>query len=111
MADVTSATALFPAWETWKHDALSDIDPDRTDTWRTRLSGAQAADIAALCRPGMVRLGYPVSTSATRAALRRWSLPPSVQLRLVRANLSRRRQQAAIGRMAHLLSPPDPRTP
>jgi hypothetical protein len=55
--------SLVQPWEHWKMRALGEVTTDRVETWRDELGERRAAEVAWICRSGMIRFGYPVSHS------------------------------------------------
>lgn len=59
-APSSTASIVLP-WETWKSEALEDIDAGRTGSWRERLGWHRGQVIAAVCGPVMHATGYRTS--------------------------------------------------
>ncbi len=91
--------SLVPGWETWKHEALNAVDPAQADRWRETLAVAQSNDVRALCRTGMVGLGYGDVLGLAAATGRRLVYPPSAQLRRLRLSARRPWRELEVARI------------
>lgn len=91
--------ALAPGWETWKHDAFNAVDPALAGRWSGTLTVTQSNDVRALCRTGMVRLGYEDVLGLAAAIGRRLAFPPSVQLRRLRLAARRPWREMEVARI------------
>lgn len=90
---------IFLPHETWKAQALGPVTTDGVDSWRASLTAAQAADVAALCRPQMRHFDYLDDVPpAFGAALRLVRLAPPRQWRRLHFSLERHRTMARIRR-------------
>jgi Sulfotransferase family len=90
--------ALHMPWETWKAAASGPLVRDRAEAWRAELTEREAADIAAICRPTMSRLGYLDDPTDRRISrMRIATLSPVEQWRRAHFRLARRRRIARIG--------------
>jgi hypothetical protein len=88
---------LHMPWETWKAAASGPIVKDRAEAWRAELTNREVADITAICRPNMSRLGYLEDPSDRRVSrVRVATLSPVEQWRRVHFRLGRRRRIARI---------------
>jgi len=83
-------------WETWKADAVDEVDAARTQRWREGglLSAPAADEVALVCWRGMWRRGYGAidPVHAARAAAR-IGIPTARRLRGLRAELRRRQAE------------------
>lgn len=87
-------------WEWWKQRALGPVLGERMHAWRQELDPEAAADITAVCRPGMLRHGYEegvASRKAARARVEGWESARQVERRRFRRQKLRR--QAEIERV------------
>jgi hypothetical protein len=88
-----TADELFLSWEVWKDRAVGEITRERIDAWRESLDPSQVRIVEAICRRGMTRFGYPVSTPLVRSWVVKLGLGPkaTVPLRAQIRRLNRRR--------------------
>lgn len=91
---------LYRPSETWKARVDEPITRQRIEAWRTS-SGADAKDVAAICRREMLACGYhddlPTPAEAFR---RRMRANPSMQFRRLKFRLARSRRLRRIDRTA-----------
>lgn len=93
-SETPPAEIVLP-WEDWKNAALGDVVTDRVTSWGEQLTAKQAAEVLALCRSSMCKVGYREDApNVAQAIACMWRPLATRSLDLVRF----RRGQAAYAR-------------
>lgn len=106
-AEIQDRGQIFHPRQTWVANATGPVVVSRVHAWRDELTSSQVADVMAVCRREIRRLGYDAQLGHRKRAMWFLQLPPDDHLRRFRYKASRYRYWARVRKLSRTLPPRD----